>query len=455
MAGKTPVFKIPPAPAKKSTSERGTFDAFIRAHPALKPYSGLIWTNATNYGGITPTQLAAVLWAESKGNPGAKSSAGAKGIGQIWDTKADAVNAAGVPFFRSGNLNISDADKANPAFAIQYAAWRLSGYATTHGGSIDQIWIGGYNPNYRPGVDGPANFISQYLPKGYVGTPSSTIDQSATKSVQTSAVTAGLKDPWIVQTRQGIKFVGGTLPPKGALQWFGLPMTRSQFLQYQNSLDATYLAYTGKRATAGQVANVIKNGWSTTQVQMQLAATPAFKNSPIWKQNAPSYIAAWQNIYGPNSKPDPKALTYAIVHNLDTTAFQQTLRSRKDYTTSQEFKQKTAALSGTYTQIYGVPDENGNNVIKQAAKNGYDANQFANYLRQQPQYTSSDEFKANAMGWAQKMGLLNTVPGTEASASLATASTPAPPLPVTQQTPAAAPPPQVVDVPPNTSAARI
>src|SRR5438105_2010989 len=101
-----------PPPAPKGKGERGTFDAFVNAHKALKPYAGQIWTWANNYGGITPTQLAAVLWFESRGKADAKSGAGALGLAQIFDKAANPTNDAGVPFFRP-DRTISDADKKN------------------------------------------------------------------------------------------------------------------------------------------------------------------------------------------------------------------------------------------------------------------------------------------------------------------------------------------------------
>jgi hypothetical protein len=443
LASKPPVFKIPPAPAKTKGSAWQQFVNYWSAHgyPALKRNAPDI-QSAAQAANIDPVWFAGLLLIESGANYNAKdSSAGAIGIGQVMPSHI------GQPVPWDSTKTVTAADLRSPGFNLRYSAY----FAATQVGKYG--YAGAYQQGYNPGytgnkVDpqglGPNHFVTKWNPKYVVAAGPTTPPGPAGPQVPggTAPVSPDVKDPYVVFGKGGVSYVNSQAGvPKNSLNWFGLPMTRSQFLQYWNQLDNTYLAYSGKRATPSQVAQTIHNGWSTTQVQMQLADRPGFATSPVWKQNAPSYTAAWQAIYGPGSKPDPKALRYAIVHNLDATAFQSTLRNRADYEKSQEFKQKAAALSGTYTQIYGVPDENGNHVVNQAAKNGYDTNQFANYLRAQPQYTSSDEFKSNAMGWAKSMGLLSSTPALEASATLSTAATPAPVMSAPQQTPAVTPAP--------------
>jgi len=444
---KTPTFTIAPSPAKgtKGSAWQQFVNKWAAKYPALKANAPDIQA-AANEANIDPIYFASVLLLESGASYTVKdSSKGAIGIGQVMPLHVGGT----VPWDSTKTVTLQDL--RSPGFNLRYSAYYLAtqigqlGYANAYAGAPGTT-SGGYNHGYTG--TGPQGFINgwnkQYVPQTTSTSPPGAVGVQAPGGTAPAAV--DVKDPYVVLTANGsVHFVNATSEvPKNSLNYFGLPMTRSQFLQYENTLDNTYLAYTGKRATLAQVAQNVKNGWSTTQVQIQLANTAAFKNSPVWKQNAPSYTAAWQSIYGPNSKPDPKALAYAIVHNLDTTAFAETLRSRADYTSSQEFKQKAAALSSTYTSIFGVPDENGNTVVQQAAKNGYDANQFANYLRAQPQYTSSDEFKSSAMAWAKSMGLLNTVPAPAASA-LSTATTPAPAAIVPQTpTPAATPSPQGV-----------
>jgi hypothetical protein len=288
--------KLPPPAAKTGKGEKGVFTAFVNAHSALKPYASDIWTQANNYGGITPTQLAAVIWAESKGNPAAVSGAGAKGVAQIYDTNADPRNAAGVPFFRA-DTRITDADKANAKFSIQYAAWRLSGYAATHGGSIDQIWIGGYNPNFKAGVDGPANYISQFLPKGYVGTASPTATDTATKSVDTSAATAATKaslfDKWAVLGADGkVKFTKITdpsKPPANVLKYGPTPLTQTSFIQtWKQTYQDQFFAFTGRQAS-GKRSQHPEERPSIYTLQNTLAATKTLRTARPTRRTPPGW----------------------------------------------------------------------------------------------------------------------------------------------------------------------
>lgn len=422
MAGKPPVFKIPPAPAK--TNKGSAWQQFVNKwaarYPSLKANAADIQAAAAE-AHIDPIYFASVLLTESGANYDTKnSSAGAIGIGQVMPLHVGET----VPWDPTKTVTLADLHA--PGFNLRWSAYYLASQIGKHG--YAHAYDQGYNPGYTGG--GPQQFISgwnkQYVPKTSSTAPPGPVGPQAPGG--TAPVSADVKDPYVVFGASGkVSFVNSTAGvPTNAVTMWGLPMRRSQFLATWSSLDHTYLAYTGKRATAAQAAQVIQHGWSDTQVQLQLTNSGSFRGSPIWKQHAPDYVAAWQAVYGPNSKPDQKAIGQAIANGINPNAFQINLQQRPDYVNSNEFKQKTAALSGTYTQIYGVPDAHGNEVVKQAARNGYDAQQFANYLRAQPQYTSSDEFKSNAMGWAQSMGLLNTTPATEASAPLATASTPAP-----------------------------
>ena len=406
----------PPPPAStKSKGEKGTFTTFINAHAALKPYANDIWTWANNYGGVTPTQLAAVIWLESKGNPEAVSTAGAKGLAQIYDTKANAQNAAGVPFFR-GNLTITDTDKANPAFAIRYAAWRLSGYAATHGGSIDQVWQGGYNPNYKPGVDGPANPVSQYLPKGYVGTATTTATAAAGRSVDTAAVTAATKselyDRWAVLGADGrVKFVkinDPAAPPKNVLKYGPTPLTQSQFVQtWKQNYQDTFFSYTGRQASGKEIAAILSNAPSLYTLANTLAKTKSFTSSPTYKAHAPGIVAIAKQAYGESWKVDRSFVAKAIAENWDQATLEQNIRSRPEYFQGPRFKDDVAKLGNVYTSIYGQTDDPGTkSVVDRVARDGWTQDQFAAWLRTQPEYRSSQEFKTKAISFAQQLGLI-------------------------------------------------
>lgn len=233
--------------------------------------------------------------------------------------------------------------------------------------------------------------------------PPKTPQQQALRSVAVAAARQALTDPYVT-VRNG-KLVP-VKNPKQAVRYFGQPLTRSQFLSQWRSINDLYLTFTGKEAGPGAVAQILRQGLSTYQLKTQLSKRKDFVGSPLWKQMAPGYQSVWSSIYGPDAKPDDAAIRYAIINNLGAGGFAERLRQRADYTSSNEFAQKTSSLSAVYTKIFGVPDANGENVIKQAALTGWDENQFALYLRHQPQYSQSQEYQARALGLAQDLGLV-------------------------------------------------
>ena len=194
--------------------------------------------------------------------------------------------------------------------------------------------------------------------------------------------------------------------PRNAVKVFGQPLTRSQFLREQSQVNDLYLSFTGKKATAQQVAHILTSGMSSYQIKVQLSKTKGFIGSPVWRQNAPGYQSVWDQMYGPEGRPDDKEIRYAIVNNLGGEGFAQRLRQRPDYVKSNEFKQNEATLSTVYTRIYGVPGADGENVVKTATINGWNQDQFASYLRAQPQYTNSEEFQSKALNFATALGMV-------------------------------------------------
>lgn len=411
MADKIPPIPTPPPPkASAAKGERGIFNAYINAHKALKPYAGQIWTWANNYGGITPTQLAAVLLFESGGKPNAVSSKGALGLAQIFDKKANATNAAGVPFFR-GNLNISDADKKNPAFAIQYAAWRLSG-ATQRYGSVDAAYLQDYNPGYT----GSATPISSLLPKGYVGTPSQTATQSATSSVATSAATASIKaqtfDKWTVVDAKGrIQYVtinDPTKPPKDVVTYGGLPQTRSSFLQIWNQPGGygdTYASYTGKRPTGREIAQTMADGISVYALANKLAQGKDFPNSPTYKMHAPGLVSYARTVLGENWKPSGGIIRKAIAQNWDQATFYAHLKQTDAYLKGPEYKDNAAKLQGVYEGIYGKADAGAQTLIHETTLQGWTPDEFSSWLRGQEAYKQSPEFQSKMLSFMGQNGL--------------------------------------------------
>jgi hypothetical protein len=234
--------------------------------------------------------------------------------------------------------------------------------------------------------------------------PRQTPAQQAARNVQVQAATQALTDPFVGIDRHGRLIA--VRNPANAIKVFGQPITRSQYLSEQRQINDLYLTFTGKKGTPRQVAHVLTSGMSTYQLKVQLSKTKGFVGSPVWRQNAPKAESVWAGIYGPESKPNQEVLRYAIVNNLYGDDLATVLRKRPDYVTSNEFKGNEATLSTVYTRIFGVPGTSGESVVKTAAINGWNPDQFASYLRAQPQYTNSEEFQTKALNFASALGLV-------------------------------------------------
>jgi hypothetical protein len=241
-------------------------------------------------------------------------------------------------------------------------------------------------------------------PKAKTKKKPKTPQQVAARTAAVRAATQQLTDPWV-----GIDKHGRLVAVKSAaraIKVFGQPLTRSQFLSAQSQLNDTFLSFTGKKGTVKQVAHFLSSGQSTYQLKLQLSKTKGFIGSPVWRQNAPGYQSVWDQMYGPQGKPDDAEIRYAIVNNLGGEGFAQRLRQRPDYVKSNEFKGNEATLAAVYTRIYGVPGASGENVVKTAVLNGWNQDQFASYLRAQPQYTNSEEFQSKALNFASALGMV-------------------------------------------------
>lgn len=385
----------PPPPRSKATQgQKQAFTAYINKHPRLKQWAQGIYRNALDYG-IDPLYFASLINTESGGNPKAVSSAGAIGLGQIMPLHV----GSAVPWAPGRTITLNDLK--DPSFNLRWSAYYFGQKLSAAGGNYDQAYRGtqGYNQG------GPKIF--QDVPHGYVPT---TTAKSPTDTAVTAVETAGAKreltDPWVVLKGGKVKFVNSANPPNGTLKTFGVPLTRSSFLQQYQGITDDFLAYTGKRPSHGQAAAVIAHGWSQFQLRQHLSQDPHFVGSPVWKQNAPGYAAVWHSVYGEKSKPDAKAIRAAVANNLGGAAFQDQLRQRADYTTSNEYKGNYASNENIYRQIYGQPAEKDTPTITAATKNGWDSNQFAAYLRKQPQWKGSAEAKQLWYGLANRMGLI-------------------------------------------------
>jgi hypothetical protein len=368
----------PPAPPPKKDKRTGTtavFQKYVNSH-GLRQYSGLLWKWAKAYG-VDPVYFAALIHFESGGNPNAKSSANAVGLAQIhlptWVGKT-------MPWGE-----VVTAQKArDPAFALRFGAWYLARNVQKYG-TYDSAYRHGYNPGYTG--RGPFRDI----PKGYTVTGGLTLEEKA--SVGAEGKVARQKAEGANPYLQGYAF---------QQQWHG-------------NIDPIYEAYSGRPATQAEAREAIKNGWSAYHIQVMLSQRKSFVNSPVWKSNAPGYQAIYRSIYG-NVRAPNMLVSYAIVHNLGS-AFADTLRQGKGYVKSQEFKQNSASMANVYRKIFGDPDLHGMNVIDRVTAAGWTPDQFADYLRKQPDYTKSSEFRERAAGISAVFGNVQTLTAEQADAT--------------------------------------
>jgi len=433
MATAPPVIKIGPPPA--GGKQPPAYTAFVqkwgKKYPGLRQWAPQILAYARETH-IDPVYFASVILTESGANSNSKpSSAGAIGIGQIMPLHI----GESVPWDSTGRTKVTAADLRNPVFNLRYSAHLLATAVGNYGyqGAYSQ----GYNPGWTPksgGIDPLSRVPKGYLPG--VSTPGTS--GAAGAGVPTGAAANPSKDPWVVITAKGgLKTVSAVAPPKNAVKdATGAAYTLSQFNQVRNSLDSIYLAYTGTRASYKAVQNYLKNPTSDYQITQRLSnpsLNPRFYKSPIWLTHAPDYQAAYQSIYGNdadvNSKEARALITYGVVHNLSQSGFQETLRKQPSYSTSEEYKGMAAQFRSGYESIYGTPDKTGEDHIDAAVRQGWNADQWQQFLRAQPEYTASGEFQKNLYSLFNSLGF-GKQPGAPASTPTASfgpvAATPAP-----------------------------
>jgi len=456
---------ITPDPPTGSVSKNAAFQQALAKLPAWKKYATVVLQAAERYS-IDPVVMLAFFATENaSANPSASSSVGAKGLAQIYDKRASAENAAGEPFPKikvNGKLvdpnNLTDEAKSNPVFAINYLAWRVGGVLQTNGGDVRAAYSQ-YNPGYyeQGNKNGPDAFLDG-IP-GYTSSTPLSPEQKAEKDLTEARAKLALKDPYV--TTSG-KLVYAATPPDDAIRsTSGDGMRYSEFQTYKQRYADTYFSYLGREPTDAEIADAASNGLSIGGIQKKLAQQPEFTQGPLYQERAGNYVAWYKEMYGEKARPDTKLLADAVAKGLTQTAFQQGLKSRPDYNTSaayqkdaaaytgiarsiygprytpprkviadavsqgltqdqfkdvlrqspdyensNEFKQMYSGLYGTFSQIYGRPDDQGKLVVKEAAKNGWDAETFGQYLRSQDAYTQSPEYQTKALAFLDAMGLV-------------------------------------------------
>ena len=398
-------FQLPPPKDKTQTGQQNVFRQYINAHPNLKPYAQGIYRSALDYG-VDPVYFAALVNHE---NPSGDPSATHKNDNGSTDYGLVQINSVhigeSVPW--APGRRITEADLRNPGFNLKWAAYYFAQGLADNGYDYNAAYTNHYNPGYT----GASPFAG--VGKNYVPT---TTTKSPTDTAQTAAETAAAKtslfDKWAVLGADGrVKFVkinDPAAPPKNVLKYGPTPLTQSQFVQtWKQNYQDTFFSYTGRQASGKEIASILSNAPSLYTLANTLAKTKSFTSSPTYKAHAPGIVAIAKQAYGESWKVDRAFVAKAIAENWDQATLEQNIRSRPEYFQGPRFKDDVAKLSNVYQSIYGQTDDPGTkSVVDHVARDGWTQDQFAAWLRTQPDYRSSQEFKTKAISFAQQLGLI-------------------------------------------------
>jgi hypothetical protein len=398
---------LPPPKEKTGKGERSQYLAFVKAHPVLKNYTDAIWHYAQNvYGGFTATQVASVILFEhgynQDGSPLNKPNASGRGFGLA---QIDPKTWFGKKFPPTGET-IDAAWASKPGNAIHFATWFLHQSYAAGNTDIKSAYAATYNPGYydqNPGKAGPEGL----LPKGYIGVGTQTPEGAATKAVATGAAKSTLTDPWVVQTKNGFKYVNQTTPPVNTVKYGGTPITRSQFVSvWKQTYADTFFAYTGRQARAPEITKILGQAPSVYTLANGLANQPGFDKSPVYKKSAPGLVSYARQILGESWKPSGGIIRQAIAQNWDQATFYAHIKQTPAYLQGPEFKTNLAQNQSQFEQIYGKADAGAQTLIHETTLQGWTPQEFASWLRSQDAYKHTPEYQSKQVSFLQQLGLI-------------------------------------------------
>lgn len=234
-------------------------------------------------------------------------------------------------------------------------------------------------------------------------------DQSISILLRTEATQF---DKWAVMGADGkVKFAtisDPAKPPTNVLKYGPTPLTETQYTQVwtQNYKD-TFVSYTGRQASGKEVAAILKRAPSIFTLQTELAKSPTFVKSSIYKQQAPGIISDAKKMLGQGWKPSPEFVAKAISQNWrQNGSLEPALRALPAYLKGPVFTDGSVKKAAVFSQIYGTPSQTDLHTIGQAQLAGWTDDQFAAYLRAQPNYTKSPEYVSKLLSFGQQLGLI-------------------------------------------------
>jgi hypothetical protein len=404
-------FGPPPkyVPPQKAKPARTKFISWAESKGVASATASDIWYWSTQYKNVDPYLWSSVLIKESgakhvNGNGSIVSSGQAVGIGQI------ALTWVGQPIpWDKGHKFTADNDPRT-GIAAYGVNLRMSAYLW--GDAVGKYgwknaYTQGYNPNDPKKAQAWKDIQATYTSRPAGTAPVGPSEGAGEKTPAGTTAYPTFTDPFVTGVKKGGKFAT-TGDPNKALQFDGQPLTRSSFLSLKDQLTSYYVSYTGQRPSNGQIQQYILKGWSPYTLQTLLSKGPHFTTSPIYKE----YNGNWQNdptikaILGPDGKIPTSLIQQGIVNNWDATTIAQKLRAAPGYVKSNEFRGNVATLLNTYQSVIGHPDPDGMVTIKNAALSGWTTDQFASYLRSQPQYRAGTEYQGRMLNFASALGLI-------------------------------------------------
>jgi hypothetical protein len=268
----------------------------------------------------------------------------------------------------------------------------------------------------------PGRYVSGQLPGGSSSGGSRkpparklTPEEQVAMSIYKSELRKAYTDPWVTVKNGKITFSQTIDAPKGSLG------RRSDFMKEWANANELWEAYLGRKAKAGEVALIMKKGWSNYTIADRLSKRPAFRNSVIWKAAAPALEGIGLELLGDAWKLIPlgerqEMMRKAIIQDWSSSTFAERLRKRPEYLKGVEFRTNTASLQSVYESIYGLANATAMTTVQEAALARWSPDQFAAWLRSRPGYTGSQEYLGKALSVLEALtgitGVLPTlVPG--------------------------------------------
>lgn len=174
----------------------------------------------------------------------------------------------------------------------------------------------------------------------------------------------------------------------------GIPVRQSDMVRFHQQYQPIFHFYANRNPTEKELRNIVRNGTSTYQLALKLTREPGFFRSQAWKENRLTYVGVWNDMHGATGRKPPRQLIRkAIVNKWGPGEFAEALRGREDYLESNEFRGRFSALQNVYATVFGGPiTASVRNTLNEAALARWSEDQFATWLRSQPEYGSSVEF---------------------------------------------------------------